>query len=67
MVVCRERRTIGRLVRTRAEDAHLYELMDEVDAFALEKQWQEEDRKKQGESMTPSEPPHTYPNDSTRT
>lgn len=66
-VVCRTRRTIGKIVRTRAEYRHLYEIMDEVDAFALEKQWKEEDRKKQEESMTPYEPPHTDPNDSTRT
>lgn len=46
MVVCRERRTIGRLVRTRAEDAHLYELMDETEALALEKQWRAEDEAK---------------------
>lgn len=46
MVVCRERRTIGRLVRTRAEDAHLYELMDEAEALALEKQWKAEDEAK---------------------
>lgn len=46
MVVCRERRTIGRLVRTRAEDAHLYELMDEAEALALEAQWIAEDEAK---------------------
>ena len=66
-MVSRMRRTIGKIVRTRAEYRHLYEIMDEVDAFALEKQWQEEDRKEQEESMTPSEPPHTDNNDSTRT
>lgn len=65
-VVCRTRRTIGKIVRTRAEYRHLYEIMDEVDAFALEKQWQEEDRKKQEEDNS-SEPPYTSPNDSTRT
>ena len=46
MVVCRERRTIGRLVRTRAEDAHLYELMDEAEALDLEAQWIAEDEAK---------------------
>lgn len=51
MVVCRERRTIGRLVRTRAEDAHLYELMDEAEAIALEKQWKEEDEAEAGEAQ----------------
>lgn len=59
MVVCRERRTIGRLVRTRAEDAHLYELMDEAEALALEKQWKAEDeerrRKEEGEALPPKE------------
>lgn len=49
MVVCRERRTIGRLVRTRAEDAHLYELMDEAEALALEKQWKAEDEAEAGQ------------------
>lgn len=67
MVVSRERRSVGYLVRCPTQDAHLYELMPEDEALALEKQWQEEDRKKQEESMTPSEPPHTDPNDSTRT
>ena len=67
MVVSRERRSVGYLVRCPKQDAHLYELMPEEEARALEKQWQEEDRKKREESMTPSEPPHTNPNDSTRT
>ena len=67
MVVSRERRSVGYLVRCPKQDAHLYELMPEDEARALEKQWQEEDRKKREESMTPSEPPHTNPNDSTRT
>lgn len=66
-VVCRTRRTIGKIVRTRAEYRHLYEIMDEVDAFTLEKQWQEEDRKQQEEALTPSEPPHAEHNDSQRT
>lgn len=67
MVVSRERRSVGYLVRCPKQDSHLYELMPEDEARALEKQWQEEDRKKREESMTPSEPPHTNPNDSTRT
>lgn len=67
MVVSLERRSVGYLVRCPMQDAHLYELMPEDEARALEKQWQEEDRKKREESMTPSEPPHTDPNDSTRT
>ena len=67
MVVSREKRSVDYLVRCPKQDAHLYELMPEEEARALEKQWKEEDRKKQEESMTPSEPPHTDPNDSTRT
>lgn len=67
MVVSRERRSVGYLVRCPKQDAHLYELMPEAEARDLEAQWQEEDRKKQEEPMTPSEPPHTDPNDSTRT
>lgn len=67
MVVSLERCSVGYLVRCPKQDAHLYELMPEDEARALEKQWQEEDRKKREESMTPSEPPHTNPNDSTRT
>lgn len=66
MVVSRERRSVGYLVRCPKQDAHLYELMPEDEARALEKQWQEEDRKKQEEDNS-SEPPYTSPNDSTRT
>lgn len=56
MVVCRERRTIGRLVRTRAEDAHLYELMDETEALDLEAQWQAEDKAKAKDEAEAGQP-----------
>jgi len=38
MVVSRERRSVGYLVRCPKQDAHLYELMDEAEARALEAQ-----------------------------
>ena len=46
MVVSRERRSVGYLVRCPKQDAHLYELMDEAEARALEAQWQAEDEAK---------------------
>ena len=42
MVVSRVRRTIGRLVRTPKEEAHLYEIMDEAEAYALYREWHPE-------------------------
>lgn len=42
MVVSRERRSVGYLVRCPKQDAHLYELMDEAEALALEAQWKAE-------------------------
>ena len=42
MVVSRERRSVGYLVRCPKQDAHLYELMPEEEARALEAQWQAE-------------------------
>lgn len=42
MVVSRARKTIGRLVRTPKEDAHLYEIMDEDEAYALDREWHPE-------------------------
>ena len=39
MVVSRERRSVGYLVRCPKKDAHLYELMPEEEALALEAQW----------------------------
>lgn len=46
MVVSRERRSVGYLVRCPRQDAHLYELMPEEEARALEAQWQAEDEAK---------------------
>lgn len=46
MVVSREKRSVGYLVRCPKQDEHLYELMDEAEARALEKQWREEDEAK---------------------
>ena len=43
MVVSRERRSVGYLVRCPKQDAHLYELMPEEEALALESQWKAED------------------------
>lgn len=42
MVVSRVRKTIGRLVRTPKEDEHLYEIMDEAEAYALDREWNPE-------------------------
>ena len=59
MVVSRERRSVGYLVRCPKQDAHLYELMDEAEARALEAQWKAEDkerrRKEEGEALPPKE------------
>ena len=46
MVVSRERRSVGYLVRCPKQDAHLYELMPEDEARALEAQWIAEDEAK---------------------
>ena len=46
MVVSRERRSVGYLVRCPKQDAHLYELMPEEEARALEAQWLAEDEAK---------------------
>ena len=46
MVVSRERRSVGYLVRCPKKDAHLYELMPEEEALALEAQWKAEDEVK---------------------
>lgn len=42
MVVSRTRKTIGRLVRTSKEYAHLYEIMDEAEAYTLDREWHPE-------------------------
>lgn len=46
MVVSRERRSVGYLVRCPKQYAHLYELMDEAEALALEAQWKAEDEER---------------------
>ena len=46
MVVSRERRSVGYLVRCPKQDAHLYELIPEEEARALEAQWKAEDEAK---------------------
>lgn len=46
MVVSRDRRSVGYLVRCPKKDAHLYELMPEEEALALEAQWKAEDEAK---------------------
>lgn len=58
MVVSRERRSVGYLVRCPKQDAHLYELMPEEEARALEAQWLSEDeerRRKEEEALHPKE------------
>lgn len=42
MVVSRTRKTIGVLVRCPKEDEHLYEIMDEAEAYALDREWHPE-------------------------
>ena len=51
MVVSRERRSVGYLVRCPKQDAHLYELMGEAEARALEAQWKAEDEAKSEEAQ----------------
>lgn len=46
MVVSRERRSVGYLVRCPKQYAHLYELMPEEEALALEAQWKAEDEER---------------------
>lgn len=58
MVVSRERRSVGYLVRCPKQDAHLYELIPEEEALALEAQWKTEDeerRRKEEEALQPKE------------
>ena len=56
MVVSRERRSVGYLVRCPKQDAHLYELMDEAEARALEAQWKAEDEAKAKAEAEAGEP-----------
>ena len=46
MVVSRENRSVGYIVQCPKREAHLYELMDEAEARALETQWKSEDEAK---------------------
>lgn len=46
MVVSREMRSVGYLVRCPKENEHLFELMDEAEALALEAQWKAEDEER---------------------
>ena len=58
MVVSRERRSVGYLVRCPKQDAHLYELMLEEEARSLEAQWKAEDeerRRKEEGALHPKE------------
>lgn len=56
MVVSRERRSVGYLVRCPKQDAHLYELMPEEEARALEAQWKAEDKAKAKDEAEAGEP-----------
>lgn len=56
MVVSRERRSVGYLVRCPKQDAHLYELMPEEEARALEAQWKAEDEAKAKAEAEAGEP-----------
>lgn len=56
MVVSRERRSVGYLVRCPKGDAHLYELMPEEEARALEAQWIAEDEAKAKDEAEAGEP-----------
>ena len=46
MVVSREMRIVGYLVRCPKENEPLFELMDEAEALALEAQWKAEDEER---------------------
>lgn len=46
MVVSREKRSVGYIVQCPNGEAHLYELMDEEEARALEAQWKAEDEER---------------------
>ena len=55
MVVSRERTSVGYIVRCPKEYAHLYELMPEEEALALEAQWKEEKEAEQRASEQPKD------------
>lgn len=52
----RESRSVGYLVRCPKQDAHLYELMPEEEARALEAQWIAEDEAKAKDEAEAGEP-----------
>ena len=52
----RESRSVGYLVRWPKQDAHLYELMPEEEARALEAQWIAEDEAKAKDEAEAGEP-----------
>lgn len=56
MVVSREKRSVGYLVRCPKGEAHLYELMPEEEARALEAQWKSEDEAKAKAEAEAGEP-----------
>lgn len=56
MVVSREKRSVDYLVRCPKQDAHLYELMPEEEARALEAQWKAEDKAKAKDEAEAGEP-----------
>lgn len=56
LVVSRERRSVGYLVRCPKDEAHLYELMPEEEARALEAQWKAEDEAKAKAEAEAGEP-----------
>ena len=56
MVVSRERRSVGYLVRCPKGEAHLYELMPEEEARALEARWKAEDEAKAKAEAEAGEP-----------
>ena len=56
MVVSREKRSVDYLVRCPKGEAHLYELMPEEEARALESQWKAEDEAKAKAEAEAGEP-----------
>ena len=56
MVVSREKRSVGYIVQCPKREAHLYELMDEAEARALEAQWIAEDEAKAKDEAEAGEP-----------
>ena len=58
MVVSREMRTVGYLVRCPKENEPLFELMDEAEALALEAQWKAEDEERYRKELESSDATH---------